>query len=613
MSENNINNVLPVSYRKCLPEFEGATEESLNYIDLHYTPKFPKLPHSSSESKFNSLPNIKSGRRAKYLSSLEGIIFPKSDTKDNLTMETKDMDADTESKTSESTTVVVSTSDSVCSDSPRGVSNEGFIDDDEVDHPSKKEHRRSPSSSTGKDEKNLDVSYSSSESTVDIPEVMSEGALKKKAMAEEYEQYCVPNSQLKRGFRGQKLHFKQNGNQTDGHLRRFCWWMICLVLLAGAITVTALIGVGVIKLPLQTETKGVTDHETTETNGPRAGPVRSVDAPYVPTGRTLIDVLSTPKQTEDEIEDTGDTNVKESNDPRDGAVISTQTTTMIPHNQQKIAPPVKTTIEQILRTMRKTTTSTPRQEKVKTTEQASSTSSAHDLSSTMEVKLITTTEQMELKTPAEEDKETTEHNIQDPVEDEFKQTADVLDVQKTTTIGPVVEVSTETEFIEPEEGSTVEVDIEIVEGSGSLIILNEELGSGEEMVVDDAFKEEVINEVETSDKDSKTISVKDLLIPEEDRSSISNAKDLEINNDYSITRPSPELKEEADEEVELVVTLPEMLSGSFLNILNKEENNSFNGEDAFNALLDLILPKSEGNEDSELSIEERINKHIGSQ
>merc|ERR550519_1684828 len=100
MSENNINNVLPVSYRKCLPEFEGATEESLNYIDLHYTPKFPKLPHSSSESKFNSLPNIKSGRRAKYLSSLEGIIFPKSDTKDNLAMETKDKDADTESKTS---------------------------------------------------------------------------------------------------------------------------------------------------------------------------------------------------------------------------------------------------------------------------------------------------------------------------------------------------------------------------------------------------------------------------------------------------------------------------------------------------------------------------------
>ena len=45
-------------------------------------------------------------------------------------------------------------------------------------------------------------------------------------------------------FRGEKLYFTKGNpdNRADRHLRRFCWWMVCLVLLAGAITVAALIG-----------------------------------------------------------------------------------------------------------------------------------------------------------------------------------------------------------------------------------------------------------------------------------------------------------------------------------------------------------------------------------
>merc|ERR1712013_486519 len=280
-------------YCLVLPTFEGSPDHTLGYIDLQYNPQAFKLPHSSSQSKFNSLPNIKSRRRSHYISTLENSFYPKSEKLNNLTMEVtpKDTenktaeptkDEDTESKTSESTTVVISTSDSVCSDSPRGVTNEAFEDDEEVDNSCKKGHRRSPSTSNIKDEKTCDVSYSSAgSSAIEIPIPVTKEDQKAKELAPEY-QLVMPDTQLRKGWRGEKLYFAKGNSdpRADGHVRRFCWWMVCLVLLAGAITVAGLIGVGVIKLPLHLENERIHSYHSGEETGPgpRLGQVRDQDA-----------------------------------------------------------------------------------------------------------------------------------------------------------------------------------------------------------------------------------------------------------------------------------------------------------------------------------------------
>jgi len=294
-----------------LPTFEGSPEDQLGYIDLQYYPAAFKFPHSTSQSKFNSLPNIKSKRRSHYTSALEGIIPPKSETLNNLTMTNEEVkntetenktpepckDDDAQSKASESTTVVISASDSVCSDSPRGIANEAFEDDEEVDSDCKKGHRRSPSSSMGKDEKACNVSYSSNGSSIEIPIALTKEGLKKQEMAAEY-QYIVPNTQLKKGWRGEKLYFTKGtpDRRSQRHARRFCWWMICLLLLAGAITVAALIGVGVIKVPLVTPNDRLTTHTTSPNGqaGPRIGQVRRKDAPQETTEGNMIEIFSPP-------------------------------------------------------------------------------------------------------------------------------------------------------------------------------------------------------------------------------------------------------------------------------------------------------------------------------
>merc|ERR1712013_348951 len=59
--------------------------------------------------------------------------------------------------------------------------------------------------------------------------------LKAKEPAPEY-QLVMPDTQLRKGWRGEKLYFAKGNSdpRADGHVRRFCWWMVCLVLLAGA-------------------------------------------------------------------------------------------------------------------------------------------------------------------------------------------------------------------------------------------------------------------------------------------------------------------------------------------------------------------------------------------
>merc|ERR1712130_1024317 len=117
-----------------------------------------------------------------------------------------------------------------------------------------------------------------------------------------------------------------------------------------------------------------------------------------------------------------------------------------------------------------------------------------------------------------------------------------------------------------------------------------------------------------------------------DDTDLNDVEQLELNTDYVMTRELDEDNE--DGEMELVITLPELLTGSFRDIIEGDEqdgsgDNSFelnqppestgksfeNGEDVFKALLDLILPKKservEGNSNNN-SLGELI-KHIGSQ
>jgi len=132
---------------------------------------------------------------------------------------------DNVSKVSDTTTVVIH-------ESPRGIANEAFEDDEDTVDCKKQNIPESPSNSTCKDKTN--VSYSSSDSTINMPEVDIDAAIRKKLESEQ-----VRDGQLKKKWRGEKLYlaFPQRDQK---HMRRFCWWMIVLLLLAGAITVAAL-------------------------------------------------------------------------------------------------------------------------------------------------------------------------------------------------------------------------------------------------------------------------------------------------------------------------------------------------------------------------------------
>jgi len=110
---------------------------------------------------------------------------------------------------------------------------------------------------------------------------------------------------------------------------------------------------------------------------------------------------------------------------------------------------------------------------------------------------------------------------------------------------------------------------------------------------------------------------------------------MELNTDYVLTRDLDDDIE--DKEMELVITLPQLLTGSFRDIIDGDGqdgsgDNSFelnqppesdgesfeNGEDVFKALLDLILPKKSEKVDKNIETEEDVSlgeliKHIGSQ
>jgi len=571
-----------------------------------------------------------------------------------------------------------------------------------VDNSCKKGHRRSPSTSNIKDEKTCDVSYSSAgSSAIEIPIPMTKEDLKAKELAPEY-QLVMPDTQLRKGWRGEKLYFaKGNADpRADGHVRRFCWWMVCLVLLAGAITVAGLIGVGVIKLPLHLENERIHSYHSGEETGqgPRLGQVRDQDAPP---GRSSIDTivlydynndedLSEPEpqpamttdrreyptqRTEVEIEAETEqitsetTTQKETQTTDTPRQTSTQTEQFNTQQQQRSKVSKETEQNRIITKADQAITQTEEaitqtekgitqtEQGIRQTEQGIIQTEQGIIQTQAEV---VSTQPEQISTQTEETEQTTTITKEEPTETktarpewrvapvettqilgdqstetttENKQTTPVSDIEITTqekqvtTEQEVTLTTTETkttDFVTPWYEEEQEEDL--VESSGETTDAEEELGSGEEV------------DTKTNQK-LKTISVEGLFkeeldasgdVPEEE-----DEEQLELNTDYVLTRELEEGNE--NKEMELVITLPQLLTGGFRDIIDGDRqdgsgDNSFelnqppesdgesfeNGEDVFKALLDLILPKKSEKVEKDIETEEdgslgELIKHIGSQ
>ena len=172
-------------------EFWPVAADNVKYIDLQYDTtvyKLQELEDSHSQTKFNSLPTIKSGRRSQYISAIEAISLPKSEAKADLSIDVPDTapmtpaspEADNVSKVSDTTTVVIH-------ESPRGITNEAFEDDEE-------DGSKNVCSHSG------NVSYSSNDSTVNMPEVDIDAAIRKKMESEGLSKPVI-EGQLKKKWR----------------------------------------------------------------------------------------------------------------------------------------------------------------------------------------------------------------------------------------------------------------------------------------------------------------------------------------------------------------------------------------------------------------------------
>jgi len=163
-------------------------------------------------------------------------------------------------------------------------------------------------------------------------------------------------------------------------------------------------------------------------------------------------------------------------------------------------------------------------------------------------------------------------------------------------------------------------------------------GNSDELVEINTEEIEPILAIRSSNDKIKTISVEELFQEEFEASgdfpASGSIEQLELNTEFVMTREIPENNE--DGEMELVITLPEMLSGSFLDIMESDSqdgsgDNSFelnqlaesvknsddvsesfdNGEDVFKALLDLILPKKLENIDENIPKETEDSGSLG--
>lgn len=145
---------------------------------------------------------------------------------------------------SDSSEKIPITCDKTKTSSTAGVTNLGFVEDRDVYNDNKQSNQRSSPSSFEEItmSSDTDCDTASKLELADLsPRVITDVSTKNGLTEEQYKEYFMSENDLKNSFRGEQT--KNRGTKNCGKL---CCWMLSLALLAGAITVAVLIGIGVI-------------------------------------------------------------------------------------------------------------------------------------------------------------------------------------------------------------------------------------------------------------------------------------------------------------------------------------------------------------------------------
>eukprot|EP00090_Calanus_glacialis_P004020 TRINITY_DN12988_c0_g1_i6.p1 TRINITY_DN12988_c0_g1~~TRINITY_DN12988_c0_g1_i6.p1 ORF type:complete len:756 (+),score=233.77 TRINITY_DN12988_c0_g1_i6:48-2315(+) len=196
-------------------------------------------------------------------------------------------ESDTLSDKSDSTASINSSFEDVQNGTKTGLANPAFVNVDvDVLKEIEKKNKRTPHSLEN-NEKSLSADEGnglSHELDNTSPPIMAEGTKNAKT-EKEYSEYFIPENEKTKSFRGETepLYETKSKDQGNTNWGKFCCWIFILALLAGAITVGVLIGIGVINLePLrQIKESRNLDKEQASTDTAKLFEVTDADAPNV--------------------------------------------------------------------------------------------------------------------------------------------------------------------------------------------------------------------------------------------------------------------------------------------------------------------------------------------
>merc|ERR1711915_1025089 len=227
----------------------------------------------------------------------------------------------------------------------------------------------------------------------------------------------------------------------------------------------------------------------------------------------------------------------------------------------------------------------------------------------------TSTNALEQMTTEKIYKELVEKETNDSEESE-NSLEDVQELKTTSKLATeYLRTTTEDTFMETSTEQTKDTTLKqranesVAETSGEVEINFDEQGSGEEQFDEKLSNEKIQSVVELFDEEGESSG---------DITERKNSNENEIDSEFFLTRETPRIfpNTQTESDTELVITLPNMLSGDFKNLLNSDSFDNLdngsgddsielnkplesitnsetyeNGEDVFKALLDLILPK----------------------
>merc|ERR1712106_1032702 len=164
---------------------------------------------------------------------------------------------------SDSSEKIPITCDQTKTSSSAGVTNLGFVEDRDVYNDNKQSNQRSSPSSFEEItmSSDTDCETASKLELADLsPRVITDVSTKNGLTEEQYKEYFMSENDLKNSFRLMSWLFvwckfntylyrgEQTKNRSTKNCGKLCCWIFSLALLAGAITVAVLIGIGVIDL-----------------------------------------------------------------------------------------------------------------------------------------------------------------------------------------------------------------------------------------------------------------------------------------------------------------------------------------------------------------------------